>query len=109
MKTYTVLPFGPSGYGKTLFGYALLQLLLLQSHNSSDSPDSQTLETFVLNNTFDDFVLRYIDNPGLFTSGGQDKELLKDMVNYIKKDEYGINAYFIVLNVHIHRFGTNIQ
>ena len=91
----TIMTIGKTGDGKSAFGNLFLDK---QSFLTSSNPDSCTSTTSSAENTVSDMQRIYIDTQGLDDTKGLDDANVKQMINFLRNWEPGVNAIGIVIN-----------
>ena len=107
MQNVTVLVISETGCGKSANGNAFLQID--DAFETNSSPDSCTFVTSSKNNVVNGIKRHYIDTQGFGSSDGLDAGYIQQMVEFLKAWTLGVNAFFILLNIHSPRFNTDVQ
>ncbi|KAK8843809.1 hypothetical protein M9Y10_024883 [Tritrichomonas musculus] len=106
-KIVTIMAIGKSGVGKSQNGCAFLQNP--NAFETDSSPDSCTYKTSAQSNIINEIKRFYIDTQGLQSTDGLDAEYIKQMIDFLKQWENGINAFYIVINIQNPKFDDGVQ
>lgn len=103
----TIFTIGLTGVGKSANGNAFIQKNGV--FETSPYSESCTMNLQVGSNIVDGVMRHYIDTPGLESTDGNDLQNQIDMIKSFNNLDYGINAYFLVFNIHDPRMTESIK
>lgn len=106
-KNVTIMVIGETGAGKSANGNAMLEID--NAFEVSSKPNSCTFVTSAKSNTINGITRYYIDTQGMSPTDNLDAKHIQQMVEFLKKWELGVNAFFIILNIQNPRFDSGIQ
>lgn len=106
-NTLTVMAIGETGAGKSENGNAML--MTNGAFEADSKPESVTFLTSAKSNKINDMDVYYIDTQGFGSTDNLDSKHIQQMVEFLKGWKYGINAFFILINIFNPRFDSGIQ
>lgn len=101
-----IMAIGETGAGKSQLGNAFLQM---ENSFPTNNNFINCAKAYMKHNTIDGITRYFIDTQGVDSNDEFEKEYSQELISFLKNLEFGINAFFIVINAQNPRFNNEIQ